>query len=112
VFEYARIRLRDDHGIAMPDNPARWVDLKAMGFEPPAQLSRGRHPSLPHERLPAFLADLRARDAVAARALVRIPTQSGHRFRLEAGQRSDLMPAGVPRRSRPAFRTEAGHLSC
>jgi integrase len=69
VFEYARIRLRDDHGIAMPDNPARWADLKAMGFEAPAQLTRGRHPSLPHERLPAFCADLRARDAIAARAL-------------------------------------------
>jgi len=69
VFEYARIRLRDDHGIAMPDNPARWADLKAMGFEPPPQLSRGRHPSLPHDRLPAFIADLRARDAIAARAL-------------------------------------------
>jgi integrase len=69
VFEYARIRLRDDHGIAMPDNPARWADLKAMGFEAPAQLTRGRHPSLPHERLPAFCADLRARDAIAGRAL-------------------------------------------
>ena len=69
VFEYARIRLRDDHGIAMPDNPARWADLKAMGFEPPAQLTRGSHPSLPHERLPAFFVDLRARDAIAARAL-------------------------------------------
>jgi integrase len=32
-------------------------------------LSRGRHPSLPHERLPAFFADLHARDAIAARAL-------------------------------------------
>jgi hypothetical protein len=35
VFEYARICLRDEHGIAMSDNPARWADLKAMGFEPP-----------------------------------------------------------------------------
>jgi integrase len=69
VFEYARIRLRDDHGIAMPDNPARWADLKAMGFEPPTQLSRGRHPSLPHDRLPAFFVALRDRDAIAARAL-------------------------------------------
>ncbi len=68
VFEYARIRLRDDHG-AMSDNPARWDDLKAMGFESPAKLSRGSHPSLPHERLPSFIADLRARDAIAARAL-------------------------------------------
>jgi integrase len=69
VFEYARIRLRDDHGIAMPDNPARWDDLKAMGFESPTKLSRGSHPSLPHERLPSFIFDLRARDAIAARAL-------------------------------------------
>jgi hypothetical protein len=69
VFEHARVRLRDDHGIAMPDNPARWDDLKAMGFEPPAKLSRGSHPSLPYERLPSFIADLRGRDAIAARAL-------------------------------------------
>jgi len=40
-----------------------------MGFEPPAKLNRGSHPSLPHERLPMFVADLRARDAIAARAL-------------------------------------------
>jgi integrase len=53
----------------MSDNPARWADLKAMGFEPPTQLTRGRHPSLSHERLPAFFADLCARGAVAARAL-------------------------------------------
>ena len=69
VFEYARIRLRDDHGVSMPDNPARWDDLKAMGFEAPAKLSHGSHPSLPHERLPAFFAELRARDAIASRAL-------------------------------------------
>ena len=36
VFEHARVLLRDEHGIAMPDNPARWADLKAMGFETPA----------------------------------------------------------------------------
>jgi integrase len=69
VFEYARIRLRDEHGIAMPDNPARWDDLKAMGFESPTRLSRGHHPSLPYSQMPAFMADLRARDSVAACAL-------------------------------------------
>ena len=68
VFEYARIRLRDEHGIAF-DNPARWDDLKAMGFEAPTQLSRGRHPSLPYEQMPAFVAALREREAVAARLL-------------------------------------------
>src|SRR4029077_4721471 len=69
VFERARVLLRDEHGIAMADNPARWADLKAMGFDTPAQLSRGRHPSLPYSQMPEFMADLRARDAIAARAL-------------------------------------------
>lgn len=68
VFEYARIRLRDDNGIIF-DNPARWDDLKAMGFAAPAQLTRGRHPSLPYEQMPAFMAALRGRDAIAARLL-------------------------------------------
>jgi integrase len=69
VFEHARIQLRDEHGIFMPDNPARWGDLKAIGFDAPRRLSRGSHPSLPHILLPAFIADLRPRMAVAARAL-------------------------------------------
>jgi integrase len=69
VFEYARIRLRDEHGVSMPDNPARWSDLKAMGFAAPATLIRGSHPSLPHEQMRPFMADLRTRDAIAARAL-------------------------------------------
>jgi integrase len=53
----------------MADNPARWADLKAMGFETPVQLSKGRHPSLPYPLMAEFTADLRARDAIAARAL-------------------------------------------
>ena len=53
----------------MPNNPARWEDLKAMGFEQPVQLSKGRHPSLPFNRMAEFMADLRCRDAGAARAL-------------------------------------------
>jgi integrase len=69
VFERGRVVLRDEHGIAMPDNPALWADLKAMGFDTPAKLSRGRHPSLSYKEMPAFMADLRARDAIAARAL-------------------------------------------
>ena len=68
VFEYARIRLRDDNGIIF-DNPARWDDLKAMGFEAPAQLSRGRHPSLPYEQMPEFMSAVREREALAARLL-------------------------------------------
>ena len=68
VFEYARILLRDDHVIAMPDNPAAGRDLKAMGFEPPAALRRG---DIRHCRTEAARRScrLRASDAVAARAL-------------------------------------------
>jgi hypothetical protein len=36
-------------------------------------------------------------DFVNSRPFVRIPTQSGHRFRFEAGHRSDLMPATIPK---------------
>jgi integrase len=69
VFERARIILRDEHGVAMPDNPARWEDLKAMGFEAPAKLSKGSHPSLPYSQMSAFMSTLRAKGGVAARAL-------------------------------------------
>lgn len=68
VFEAARIRLRDEHGITFA-NPALWADLKAMGFEAPQQLTRGRHPSLPYQQMPEFMAALREREAVAARML-------------------------------------------
>jgi integrase len=69
VFDRARVILRDEHGIEMNRNPAEWSDLKALGFEAPRQLSRGRHPSLPHSQMPEFCSELRAREAVAARAL-------------------------------------------
>jgi integrase len=68
VFDRARVILRNEHGIAMPDNPARWDDLKAMGFET-KELTKGNHPSLPHAQMPAFVAALRAREATAAHAL-------------------------------------------
>ena len=69
VFDRARIILRDEHGIAMNRNPAEWSDLKALGFEPPRELSRGRHPSLPYDQMAEFMTDLRGREAVSARAL-------------------------------------------
>ena len=33
VFDYARVHLRDRHGIAMQGNPAAWMDLRDRGFE-------------------------------------------------------------------------------
>src|SRR5208283_6203350 len=57
------------HGIDIIRNPADWSDLRAYGFEAPRQLGRGHHPSLPYEQTLEFMTDLRARDAVSARAL-------------------------------------------
>jgi integrase len=69
VFDRARVILRDEHGVAMLENPARWDDLKAMGFETPKELTKGNHPSLPHGQMPEFIAALRSREATAAVAL-------------------------------------------
>jgi integrase len=69
VFDRARVILRDEHAIGMLENPARWDDLKAMGFETPKELTKGNHPSLPHGQMPEFVAALRARKAMAALAL-------------------------------------------
>jgi integrase len=69
VFDRARVILRDEHGIVMLDNPARWDDLKAMGFETPKELTKGNHPSLPHGQMTEFAATLRSRKATAALAL-------------------------------------------
>ena len=69
VFERARIVLRDQHGIEMVRNPANWPGHEGDGVRGAKELSRGHHPSLAYSALPAFIADLRARDAVAARAL-------------------------------------------
>jgi integrase len=69
VFDRARVILRDEHGIAMLENPARWDDLKAMGFETPKELTKGNHPSLPHGKMREFMVALRSRKAPAALAL-------------------------------------------
>jgi integrase len=68
VFEVARIRLRDEHNIEFA-NPALWDDLRAIGFEPPRKLSRGRQPSLPYARMPEFMTALREQTGVAAMML-------------------------------------------
>jgi integrase len=69
VFDYARVQLRDRHGIAMPHNPAAWQDLRDRGFERISKLSRGRQAALDYPRSPEFLAALRQRQGVAAKAL-------------------------------------------
>ena len=69
VFDYARVHLRDRHGIAMPSNPAAWQDLRDRGFERISKLSRGRQAALDYQKSPEFLAALRQRQGIAAKAL-------------------------------------------
>jgi integrase len=69
VFDYARVQLRDRHGVVMAHNPAAWPDLRDRGFERINKLSRGRQAALDYVRAPEFLKVLRERQGMAARAL-------------------------------------------
>jgi integrase len=69
VFDYARVHLRDRHGIMLPHNPAAWQDLRDRGFERITKLSRGRQPALDYHQAPEFLSALGQRQGIAARAL-------------------------------------------
>jgi integrase len=51
------------------ENPARWRGHLDQLLPKRQRLSRGHHKALAYEALPNFMADLRSRDAVAARAL-------------------------------------------
>jgi integrase len=69
VFDYARVHLRDRHGILMQGNPANWQDLRDRGFDRIAKLSRGRQAALDYEQAPELLKAIRARQGIAGRAL-------------------------------------------
>jgi integrase len=69
VFDYARVHLRDRHEIVLPNNPATWVDLRDRGFERIQKLSRGRQAALDYRKASEFLAAVRQREGVGARAL-------------------------------------------
>ncbi len=50
VFDRGRIVLKDEHGIASFENPAKWADIHAATrWDSPKELSRGSHPALPYE---------------------------------------------------------------
>lgn len=51
------------------ENPARWRGHLDQLLPKRQRLSRGHHTALPYETTPTFMADLRERSAVAARAL-------------------------------------------
>lgn len=56
-------------GYRTGENPARWRGHLAQILPARTRLSRGHHPALPYEQLPAFFDGLRKREAVAALAL-------------------------------------------
>ncbi|MGA2792237.1 MAG: integrase arm-type DNA-binding domain-containing protein [Roseiarcus sp.] len=51
------------------ENPAAWRGHLDATLPKPSKLTRGHHAALAYEALPAFVADLRSRDAIAALAL-------------------------------------------
>jgi integrase len=64
VLAYAKSRkLRDG------DNPAAWEGLKEMLPDPGKFAKVTHHPALPYTEMPAFMAKLRSRDLLSARAL-------------------------------------------
>jgi integrase len=64
VLDAAAVR-----GFRTGENPARWRGHLQNLLAKPKVLSRGHHAALPYERLPEFMAQLRARHSLAARAL-------------------------------------------
>lgn len=56
-------------GLRTGENPARWRGHLDHLLPKPEKLQRGHHAALPYAELPAFMSDLKAREALAARAL-------------------------------------------
>ena len=56
-------------GLRAGENPAAWRGHLDATLPKPSKLTRGHHAALPYTDMPAFMADLRARPAVAALAL-------------------------------------------
>jgi integrase len=56
-------------GLRSGENPARWRGHLDMLLSPRQKLTRGHHAAMPYAELPAFIARIRDRDGVAARAL-------------------------------------------
>lgn len=64
VFRAARVK-----GLRSGENPAAWRDHLEALLPPTKKLSRGHHAAMPFVELPRFMAELRTRPALAARAL-------------------------------------------
>jgi integrase len=56
-------------GLRSGENPAAWRDHLEALLPPTQKLTKGHHPAMPFAELPGFISELRARPALAARAL-------------------------------------------
>ncbi|WP_375783036.1 tyrosine-type recombinase/integrase [Bradyrhizobium sp. Pha-3] len=56
-------------GLRSGENPARWRGHLDHLLPKQSKLTRGHHAAMPYADVPTFMSDLKARDAVAARAL-------------------------------------------
>lgn len=56
-------------GYRQGENPARWRGHLAQILPVRTKLSRGHHKAMPYDAIPAFVRELRAREAIAALAL-------------------------------------------
>ncbi|HEX2430579.1 MAG TPA: integrase arm-type DNA-binding domain-containing protein, partial [Aestuariivirgaceae bacterium] len=56
-------------GFRMSENPARWRGHLENLLAKPRALTKGHHAALPYDQLPNFMAQVRARHSVTARAL-------------------------------------------
>lgn len=56
-------------GFRSGENPAAWRGHLANLLPKRQKLTRGHHAAMPYDEVPAFIADLRSREALAARAL-------------------------------------------
>lgn len=97
IFDAAKVR-----GLYNGENPARWRGhLKAL-LPARQRLTRGHHAALPYRDLPAFMASLRERVTIAARALefcILTATRSGETLgarwdEIDFEQRVWIIPAG------------------
>lgn len=94
-------------GHRVGENPARWRGHLDQLLPKRQRLSRGHHAALPYDAVPEFMADLRGRSAVAARAL-EFTILTAARSTEVLGARWDEIDKGKKLWTIPAERMKAG----
>jgi integrase len=90
VLGFATVR-----GYREGDNPARWRGHLSNLLARPAKKAQGEHhTALPYTALPAFMAELRAKDGMPARALEFLILTAARRDEIRLAQWAEIDPAG------------------